>query len=86
LIDRPRVAPDPARLGSLASHGCVRLYPAQAVAFGLVERSGLGNTRIEIKNGEQGASLNRAITVSFIDQVSCASYAPHASVVQIPQT
>ena len=40
-----------ARLGGPASHGCVRLHPSHAATlFALVERSGRGNTRIEISN------------------------------------
>jgi lipoprotein-anchoring transpeptidase ErfK/SrfK len=42
---------DLARLGGPASHGCVRLHPSHAaVLYGLVERNGRGNTRIEITN------------------------------------
>jgi lipoprotein-anchoring transpeptidase ErfK/SrfK len=42
---------DLARLGGPASHGCVRLHPANAAAlFKLVERNGARNTRIEITN------------------------------------
>jgi hypothetical protein len=37
------------QLGSPASHGCVRLAPANAgTLFKLVEAEGLGNTRIEV--------------------------------------
>lgn len=40
-----------ARLGGPASHGCVRLNPSHAaVLFGLVQRDGPRNTRIEISN------------------------------------
>ena len=40
-----------ARLGGPASHGCVRLHPANAAAlFALVERRGRHNTRIVISN------------------------------------
>jgi lipoprotein-anchoring transpeptidase ErfK/SrfK len=39
-----------ARLGGPASRGCVRLHPANAaVLFSLVQREGLGNTRISIQ-------------------------------------
>jgi lipoprotein-anchoring transpeptidase ErfK/SrfK len=42
---------DISRLGGPASHGCVRLHPSHAAAlFALVQRSGPGNTRIEISN------------------------------------
>jgi lipoprotein-anchoring transpeptidase ErfK/SrfK len=37
------------RLGGPASHGCVRLHPANAATlFGLVQRHGMGSTRIVI--------------------------------------
>jgi len=40
---------DISRLGGPASHGCVRLHPSHAAAlYGLVQRSGAANTRIEI--------------------------------------
>ncbi|MDB5582629.1 MAG: hypothetical protein JWR80_7805 [Bradyrhizobium sp.] len=42
---------DISRLGGPASHGCVRLHPSHAAAlFALVQRTGPGNTRIEISN------------------------------------
>ena len=38
------------RLGARASRGCIRLHPANAaVLFGLVQRQGLGNTRIVVQ-------------------------------------
>jgi lipoprotein-anchoring transpeptidase ErfK/SrfK len=38
------------RLGGPASRGCVRLHPSNAaVLFSLVQREGLGNTRISIQ-------------------------------------
>lgn len=41
--------PQVGRLGSRASHGCIRLHPSNAaVLFSLVQRHGLGNTRIQI--------------------------------------
>ncbi len=37
------------RLGTPASHGCIRLHPANAaVLFNLIARHGMGNTRIRI--------------------------------------
>jgi hypothetical protein len=40
------------RLGTRASHGCVRLHPANAATlFSLVQKHGMANTRIEIGNG-----------------------------------
>ena len=42
---------DISRLGGPASHGCVRLHPANAATlFALVQRSGARNTTIEISN------------------------------------
>ena len=42
---------DISRLGGPASHGCVRLHPANAATlFALVQRSGAQNTTIEISN------------------------------------
>ena len=42
-------SPAVGRLGTPASHGCVRLAPAHAsTLFDLVKAEGLGNTRIEI--------------------------------------
>jgi lipoprotein-anchoring transpeptidase ErfK/SrfK len=38
------------RLGSRASKGCIRLHPSNAaVLFSLVQRQGMGNTRIRIQ-------------------------------------
>ena len=37
------------RLGGRASHGCIRLHPSNAaVLFTLVQKEGLGNTRVQI--------------------------------------
>jgi lipoprotein-anchoring transpeptidase ErfK/SrfK len=42
---------DISRLGEPASHGCVRLHPANAATlFALVQRNGPRNTTIEISN------------------------------------
>jgi len=42
--------PHVAQLGGVASHGCVRLHPANAaILFSLVQKEGLGNTRITIQ-------------------------------------
>ena len=39
-----------AQLGGRASKGCVRLHPSNAaILFGLVQKEGLGNTRISIQ-------------------------------------
>jgi lipoprotein-anchoring transpeptidase ErfK/SrfK len=40
------------RLGTAASHGCIRLAPANAaILFALVSKNGLSNTTIEVKGG-----------------------------------
>lgn len=40
------------RLGTAASHGCVRLAPANAAKlFALVSKNGVGNTTVEVKGG-----------------------------------
>lgn len=40
------------RLGTAASHGCIRLSPGNAATlYALVERQGLGNTRITVAGG-----------------------------------
>lgn len=46
--------PHVARLGRRASHGCVRLHPANAAQlFALVKEHGMGNTRIVVGSGMQ---------------------------------
>ncbi len=51
--------PHVARLGRRASHGCVRLHPANAAQlFALVQRHGPGNTRIVVGSPAQ-ARLGR---------------------------
>jgi lipoprotein-anchoring transpeptidase ErfK/SrfK len=41
------------RLGSRASHGCVRLHPDNAkILFELVREQGMGNTRIVVSNDD----------------------------------
>ena len=38
------------QLGGPASHGCVRLHPSNAaILFSLVQKEGMGNTRIQIQ-------------------------------------
>ena len=47
---------DTKRLGSPASHGCVRLAPANAATlFALVKQEGLSNTRVVLTGSEQVA-------------------------------
>jgi lipoprotein-anchoring transpeptidase ErfK/SrfK len=46
------------RLGQRASHGCVRLHPQNAATlFSLVQKHGMGNTRIEIGSGAPAPSV-----------------------------
>ncbi|TGD95941.1 L,D-transpeptidase [Methylobacterium nonmethylotrophicum] len=48
------------RLGTPASHGCVRLAPAKAATlFALVKQEGMGNTRVVI-GGDETAVAGRA--------------------------
>jgi hypothetical protein len=45
------------RLGRAASHGCVRISPANAAQlFSLVEREGMGNTKVEIQGAVPAVS------------------------------
>jgi hypothetical protein len=50
----------------------------------LVERNGPRNTRIEISNQScaTGRRLNRSITLSIIDEISCANMEIRAFIVQ----
>ena len=49
------------RLGGPASHGCVRLHPANArTLFTLVQRYGMANTTIAISGGNPGHRISRA--------------------------
>lgn len=49
------------RLGSPASHGCVRLAPANAAKlFALVQAEGMGNTKVIVSGGERTAAVRRA--------------------------
>ena len=46
------------RLGSPASAGCVRLHPANArQLFAMVQRTGMGNTRIMVRSGQPPADV-----------------------------
>lgn len=48
------------RLGGPASHGCVRLHPANArTLFMLVQRYGMANTTIAITGGHPGYRFSR---------------------------
>lgn len=49
------------RLGTPASHGCVRLAPSKAAKlFALVEREGVGNTKVVISGGTDRVALKRS--------------------------
>lgn len=42
--------PHTAQLGGVASRGCIRLHPSNAaILFSLVQKEGLGNTRVSIQ-------------------------------------
>lgn len=48
------------RLGQRASHGCVRLHPDNAgTLFGIVQKHGMGSTRIVIEQGMAAAPERR---------------------------
>src|ERR1700712_5326234 len=52
---------DTRRRGGPASHGCIRLHPANAATlFALVQREGAGNTRIEIFGDSASAGPRRS--------------------------
>lgn len=59
-------------LGRRASHGCVRILPANAaILFALVRKTGLSNTRVVIKGGffasseELGSEMKRKTDALF---------------------
>ena len=61
-----------ARLGTRASHGCVRLAPANAaILFSLVEKAGYNNSTFQINGGffDFGGSV-------FSDKVTATPYKP----------
>jgi hypothetical protein len=73
---------DTKRLGSPASHGCVRLAPANAAAlFALVKQEGLGNTKVVL----QGETPSSAPAVARRDKPAGAplALAPQAEPVDI---
>jgi hypothetical protein len=73
---------DGSRLGGPALHGCVRLHPSHAAALlALVERNGPRKTRIEIFN-QARRRFNGLITLSIIDEISCADRETRAFIVQ----
>src|SRR6201989_3038974 len=50
------------RLGGPASHGCVRLHPANAATlFALVRRAGMANTTILVHGGGEFARRARSV-------------------------
>ena len=56
------------RLGHRASHGCVRLLPANAATlFALVRNEGVGNTQIVISNGPAMRAMPHGMRASFAD-------------------
>jgi hypothetical protein len=53
---------DTKRLGTPASHGCVRISPAHAATlFALVKREGLANTKVVLTGSEQVALAQRGM-------------------------
>ncbi len=59
-----------ASLGRRASHGCVRILPANAaILFALVQKTGMSNTRVVIKGGffgDGGFSSNNSKSNPFL--------------------
>jgi lipoprotein-anchoring transpeptidase ErfK/SrfK len=54
------------RLGGPASHGCVRLHPANAATlFALVRRAGMANTTILVHGGGEFATRARAAQAEY---------------------
>jgi lipoprotein-anchoring transpeptidase ErfK/SrfK len=52
---------DTRRIGTPASHGCVRLQPAHAAQlYGLVEKEGLPNTKVVVTGDARNAMTRRA--------------------------
>src|SRR5262249_40471100 len=50
------------RLGGPASHGCIRLHPANAAAlYALVKREGMGNTVIAVSGRNPAPRVRRAV-------------------------
>jgi hypothetical protein len=50
-----------ARLGKVASHGCVRLHPVNAAAlYTLVERQGINHTRIVVSHAALSTPVSLA--------------------------
>ncbi|ACA16326.1 ErfK/YbiS/YcfS/YnhG family protein [Methylobacterium sp. 4-46] len=68
------------RLGSPASHGCIRLSPGHArILFGLVQAQGLGRTRIEVSGTEAIASGGDASPAAPLDYRRLTSFNPLVS-------
>ena len=58
------------RLGNPASHGCVRLHPANAAKlFALVQRNGLRQTSIVITGGEARARKSRRAIAQHVPKL-----------------
>lgn len=56
------------RLGRRASHGCIRLSPSNAAAlFALVQREGLGATKVVVTEGRPVQQVRRSRTVRSAD-------------------
>ena len=63
------------KLGTPASHGCVRLSPAHAAAlFAMVKQDGVTNTKVVLTGSEQVALARRGSEVLRGDETSRPSY------------
>jgi hypothetical protein len=64
------------KLGTPASHGCVRLSPAHAATlFAMVKQDGVINTRVVLTGSEQVALARRGSEAQHTDDTSRLSYA-----------
>ena len=64
------------KLGTPASHGCVRLSPAHAATlFAMVKQDGVINTRVVLTGSEQVALARRGSEAQHTDDTSRPSYA-----------
>jgi hypothetical protein len=72
------------KLGTPASHGCIRLSPAHAATlFAMVKQDGVTNTKVVLTGSEQVALARRGSEVLRGDETSRPSYVnPNADYLQ----
>ena len=72
--------PRPDTLGSRASHGCIRLSPANAAKlYGLVNRHGLASTKVIVHNAGKEPEVARRKTNRSYQQASARQRGPRPS-------